>query len=64
MSENEKLAFVVSQMGELVRRHGADKAMKILDCCNAIYNATKDFSDDVKDDTIEWVLELAKKSEP
>ena len=64
MIENEKLAFVVSQMGELVKRHGADKAMKILDCCNAIYNATKDFSDDVKEDAIQWVLELARKLEP
>ena len=56
------LSVVILEMSELVKKFGKDKALQILDCCEAIHEATKDFSDDVKDDAIKWVMDIARKS--
>ena len=64
MTENEKLSFIILQLGDLVKKYGLEKALKILDCIKAIHEATKDFPDDIKEDAIQWVIDMAKKSTP
>jgi len=62
MNENDKLAFVILELAELVKKFGQEKALKILDCINAINEATKDIPNDIKEDAIQWVFDIAKKS--
>jgi len=62
--KNEQIAFVISELAELVKKFGADKAIKILDCINAIHEATKQFPDDIREDAIQWVIDVTEKSSP
>lgn len=63
MNENDKIAFVILQFAELVKKFGTDRAVKILDCISAIHEATKDIPDDIKEDAFQWVVDISKKPE-
>ena len=63
MREND-LSFVLLEMADLIKKFGKDKAFKILDCCTAIHEATKDFPDDIKEDAIEWVIDVSRRASP
>lgn len=60
---NEKqLAVVLREMNELEKKFGQYKAFKIFECISSIHKATEPFPEDVKEDAMQWVLDLSLKT--